>query len=116
MDNVSSHGGASVLSLSNVTVKFLPPNTTSCLQPLDAGIIQAFKLHFPKQLLTHVMTRIDSCSSASEISKHVTVLNAITWIDKAWKAVEPVTITKCFHACGFPMLNESDIRVDPGIN
>ena len=116
MDNVSSHGGASVLALSNIPVKFLPPNTTSCLQPLDAGIIQAFKLHFRKQLLTHVVARIDSCSSASEVSKGVTVLNAVTWIDKAWKTVEPITITKCFHACGFPWLHESDIQADTEID
>ena len=108
MDNVSSHGGASELALSNITVRFLPPNTTSSLQPLDAGIIQAFKLHFRKQLLTHVIARIDSCSTASEVSKGVTVLNAITWIDKAWTAVQPLTIAKCFRACGFPWLHESD--------
>ena len=38
MDNVSSHA-ASEVSLPNVTVKFLPANTTSCTQLLDAGII-----------------------------------------------------------------------------
>ena len=114
MDNVSSHGGASILNLSNVTCKFLPANTTSCLQPLDAGIIQMFKLHFRKQLLTHVIVRIDGCSSATEVTKSVTVLNAITWIDKAWKAVQPMTVTKCFLACGFPQLPESDSQADDG--
>ena len=109
MDSVSSHGGASVLSISNVSVKFLPPNTTP-------GIIQAFKLHYQKHLLTHVMTCLDSFSSAIEISRHVTVLNTITWINKAWKAVEPITIAKSFHACGFPMLNESNIQVGPDSN
>ena len=78
MDNISSHGEASVLALSNITVKFLPPNTTSCRQPLDAGIIQAFELHFREQLLTHFVARFDSCSSASEVSKAVTVLNDVT--------------------------------------
>ena len=51
----------------------LPQNTTSCLQPLDAGFIQTFKL----------TACIDSCSSASEVSTGVTVLNVVTWIDKA---------------------------------
>ena len=104
IDNVSSHGGASVLTLSNVTVIFLPPNTTTCLQLPDAHIVQAFRLHYRKQLLTHVMARIDGCSSASEVSKGVTVLKAITWIDKAWKTVEPMTITKCFLACIFSIV------------
>jgi len=46
MDNVSSHGGSNALTLSNVTVKFLPANSTLHLQPLDGGIIQAFKLRY----------------------------------------------------------------------
>ena len=62
------------------------------------------------------MALIDSCFSASEVSTDVTVLNAMTWIDKAWKTVEPMTITKCFHACGFPWLHESDIQTDSKID
>ena len=29
---------------SNITLKFMPPNSTSRTQPLDAGIIKAFKV------------------------------------------------------------------------
>ena len=36
------------------------------------------------------MAHIDSCTSASEVSSGVIVLNAVTWIDKARKAVTPV--------------------------
>ena len=73
--------------------------------------MQAFKLHFKKQLVTHVMACIDSCSSASEVSTGVTVLNVVTWIDKAWKA-----FTKFFHACGFQWLHDSNIPADSKID
>eukprot|EP00644_Phytophthora_capsici_P001240 jgi/Phyca11/562675/estExt2_Genewise1.C_PHYCAscaffold_100072 len=38
VDNASSHK-TSELTLSNVNVQFLPPNTTAFLQPMDTGII-----------------------------------------------------------------------------
>jgi hypothetical protein len=44
IDNCSGHVGAQNLSnLANVQVHFLPPNTTSHLQPCDAGIIRSLK-------------------------------------------------------------------------
>lgn len=43
-DICSAHGTASNLpSLSNVEMIFLPPNTTSNIQPMDAGIIAAME-------------------------------------------------------------------------
>ena len=100
MDNVSSHV-ASDVSLSNVTIKFLPANTTSCLQPLDAGIIKTFKLHFRKLLLNHVVARMDDSSSATELARKLNVLYAVNWIVTSWKAVSEETIVKCFRRCGF---------------
>eukprot|EP00171_Calliarthron_tuberculosum_P021816 IDg21816t1 len=42
-----AHGNATTLpSLSNVELVFLPPNTTSKLQPWDAGIIASMKVHY----------------------------------------------------------------------
>ena len=50
LDNATSH--TEPLALSNVTLKFLPPNTTSKLQPLDLGIIRAFKaLNYQNRLV-----------------------------------------------------------------
>ena len=46
LDNVSSHSPDLVGKFSNITVVFLPKNTTSRLQPLDAGIIKNFKVHY----------------------------------------------------------------------
>lgn len=43
IDNCPSHADS---ELSNVNLMFLPANTTSRLQPLDAGIIKCFKVIF----------------------------------------------------------------------
>ena len=43
--------------LDSIDVKFLPPNTTTKLQPCDAGIIHSFKCHY-KRLF--IQNRIDA--------------------------------------------------------
>lgn len=48
LDNATSHSHS--LTLSNVNLQFLPPNTTSKLQPLDLGIIRAFKARYRKHI------------------------------------------------------------------
>jgi hypothetical protein len=62
MDNAPSH---SVPNLSNVEIHFLPPTTTSHLQPLDAGIIQCFKGHYRRQHLRHLVDCIDNDVTAT---------------------------------------------------
>ena len=98
VDNCTAH--PDVLQ-SNVKLVFLPPNTTSKLQPCDAGIIQNVKLRYRKQLLRHIINRMDDSSCASELAKSVNVLDAIMWLKSAWDAVKEVTIERCFAKCGF---------------
>ncbi len=45
--------------LSNVTLYFLPPNTTSHLEPCDAGIIKSIKSQYRRQLLNKVAHELD---------------------------------------------------------
>jgi hypothetical protein len=44
VDNAPTHNLLDNLDLTNVTIHYLPPNTTAHLQPLDAGIIHSFKV------------------------------------------------------------------------
>ena len=98
IDNCTAHPD---VVQSNVKLVFLPPNTTSKLQPCDAGIIQNMKTHYRKRLLRHVLNRMDECSSASELAKKVNILDAILWLKGAWDAVKAETIERCFAKCGF---------------
>lgn len=78
---------------------FFPPNTTSKAQPLDQGIIRAFKVHYRSRLVKHV---ISSCTLASTLDQVViTALDAIYWITAAWKDVTESTIRNTFCTAGF---------------
>ena len=53
VDNCPAH--TDVDNLSATKLVFLPPNTTSVLQPRDQGIIYAFKQQYRKRLVRHVL-------------------------------------------------------------
>ena len=100
IDNCPAH---KLVTLSNLKCQFLPANTTSKLQPCDAGIIQNIQLHFRIQLLKHVLELIekDLTSTGPQLVGRIDLLDAILWWVNAWKLVSPDTINKCFKKCGF---------------
>jgi hypothetical protein len=44
VDNAPVHSVSNPELLTNITIHYLPPNTTAHLQPADAGIINSFKV------------------------------------------------------------------------
>ena len=50
--------------------------------------------------MRYVISKIDSCDSASDAVKSVNILMAIRWAAKAWSDVTPETISKCFRKAG----------------
>ena len=100
LDNATCHPESLIDQFSQIKIVFLPKNTTSRLQPLDAGIIQNFKVKYRKRLVKYVLARIQEDASATEIVKGVDVLMAIRWLQEAWKEVSNVTIKNCFEKCG----------------
>ena len=90
LDNAPSHMITS--GLTNVKVHFLPPNTTSHLQPLDAGIIQSFKANYRRFHLQHIIDLIDSDKSPA-----LALSDAIRYVKRAWDNVTPTTILHCWQ-------------------
>ena len=71
LDNGTSHQKSIEKRLSNIRLVFLPKNTTSRFQHLDAGIIRDFKLKYLKFLIfltvtfLHIIPRVDDDKQAS---------------------------------------------------
>ena len=101
MDNAGVHN-VDKAELSNVKLIFFPKNTTSCLQPLDAGVIQSFKLNYRKYVNNHVLNMLTNVNTAqSNPFKSINISLVIIWIFRSWNAVGMRTISRCFLNCGF---------------
>lgn len=77
VDNATCHPHSFVDCFSNIKLAFLPPNTTSRSQPLDAGIIKLWKVKTKRKLLRYVSSKVDGEKTASEITKSIHLLMAI---------------------------------------
>ena len=84
---------------------FLPKNTTFRLRPLDAGIIQNFKVKYRKSLIKYVLSRINDNASETEIAQDVNILMTIRWVQRAWKHVTLSAVKRSF---GKPRFREGD--------
>ena len=105
MDNAGCHPDELTTKHTNIKVLFLPPSTTSRLQPLDLGIIKNFKYHYCQLFLRYVLSKIDECENSSAVVKSVNILIAIMWVATAWPQVREETIVICFRKAG--ILNNS---------
>ena len=96
MDNAPSHIVAD-LELTNITVQALPPNTTSKVQPMDAGIIAAFKRHYRR---LHLQNALDRDERGETNLYKVDQLTAMRWSLAAWSEISSATIANCFRHTG----------------
>lgn len=108
MDNVASHFPE--VELECVQLFYLPPNTTSHLQPLDAGIIRAFKAHYRK-LQVKLFVELLEVDRKPDLN----LKEAVRFLATAWKSVAPTTVQNCWKHTGImPELDAvSEAQEDP---
>ncbi|GMF60832.1 unnamed protein product [Phytophthora fragariaefolia] len=92
VDNASSHCHDGV-TLTNVRVVKLPPNTTSKLQPLDQVIIYCVKRHVLRKKIECAIERIDD---GEPNPYKVGMLQGIEWCAEAWQELSAQTIQHCW--------------------
>lgn len=117
VDNAGPH--PKLIDLKNIALEFLPPNTTSLVQPLDMGIIKNLKTHYHGLLVTYILKAIEDnlvtpSTCAIDISSKINILQAIQFVADSWRKVSSVTIQHCFAHCGFrPLI---DLPIHPIIS
>ncbi len=87
LDNYSAHIKDTDLKkfsiqLRNTTLFYLPPNTTSKIQPCDTGIIHTFKAYYHRRFNNQLLSRIENSVADSE---KINLLDGIQNAIVAWK-------------------------------
>ena len=92
LDNASCHKVNQCL-LTNIEVLFLPPNCTSKIQPLDAGIIYSFKRKYKLKFIKwlYEMTIKDDTKCL------ISLIQAIRYVIQAWNEVDSAVIGNCWR-------------------
>ncbi|XP_042225918.1 tigger transposable element-derived protein 1-like [Homarus americanus] len=74
----------------NIKVVYLPPNTTSVLQPMDQGVIASFKAYYLQRTFTQAVkeTERESGVTMREFCKNYNIYKAIKNIDASWCEVK----------------------------
>ena len=86
----------SVSDLTNVQLVFLPPNTTSVLQPMDQGVITSLKAYYWGRVIHRLCRALDKTKTLPKVS----ILQAMKILASSWKAVSVQTIVNCFRKAG----------------
>ena len=101
IDNCAAHPDEDLLCSHDGQMKavFLPPNTTSVIQPLDGGILETAKRNYRKRLLQRVLTENEGESSPSllETIKGMTMKDVAYMAGEAWEDVKAESISKVWR-------------------
>ena len=95
MDNASCH--AVTKQYKHIAFKKLPANTTSKLQPNDAGIIHSIKARYRKLHLSYIVEYLKEHDKLPKPD----VLHAMKLLREAWDGVSVQTVKNCWTETGF---------------
>lgn len=96
IDNAPSH--PSELKKGDIEVRFLPPNVTSLIQPLDQGVIETFKRHYRVLLLRTILQDCETNNKLiNDALKAVNMKHVIYWCAEAWNNIKDETLQRCWR-------------------
>lgn len=88
VDNAPSHPASLADISDNIKIAFLPPNTTSLIQPCDQGIISTFKSYYLRSTLADLVKVTEEENiTVKEYWIQFSVKNALNFIKRSWDEV-----------------------------
>uniref|UniRef100_A0A3P9M3J7 HTH CENPB-type domain-containing protein n=1 Tax=Oryzias latipes TaxID=8090 RepID=A0A3P9M3J7_ORYLA len=92
-------GFADDLSHDGVQIEFLPPNTSSLIQPMDQGIIRTFKALYTRNTLQHLVDAMDSDQNFSfkDYWREYTIASCLQHIQRAHQEMKSETLNGCWE-------------------
>ena len=97
LDNCSAHPSEDELVSSSglITAKFLPPNVTALIQPMDQGVLESIKRRYRKSILRDLVSHPEL--DMLPFLKSINMLKVVERIATAWDQTTPDTIRKSWQ-------------------
>lgn len=117
LDNAPAHPSEEQLVSDDgrIRVLYLPPNTTSVIQPMDQGVISALKRHYTRRYLKEMLAVQDDDEEVDTRGvktlaniKAYTIRSAIYNFSYIWDALKVSTLTNSWKL----LLSGTDVTVD----
>ncbi|MGH0162392.1 UNVERIFIED_CONTAM: hypothetical protein FKN15_075662 [Acipenser sinensis] len=78
---------------------------------MGMGVMKNWKAHYKSRLNHRIGTALDAASEkkAKDVSKSITLLDALYLANESWNAVSSQKLLNCFHKGGFCMDEAADV-------
>ncbi|XP_008183396.1 tigger transposable element-derived protein 1-like [Acyrthosiphon pisum] len=110
IDNAPGHPTSLKFQHSDIEVMFMPPNTTSLLQPLDQGVIAAFKAYYVRRTFQRLLKNLeeDPELTVTQGWKNYDIAKCLVNIKESLDEVQPSTINACWQKLWPEVVLKSD--------
>ncbi|XP_023314095.1 tigger transposable element-derived protein 1-like [Trichogramma pretiosum] len=95
LDNCAALPDALMTSNPDVKILFLPPNTTSLIQPMDQSIIATFKSYYIKGVSRNILNSLHQSTSEDYVKqfwKNFNIAHSISIVDESWRMIKNTTL------------------------
>ena len=103
-----------VTTLNNIRLEFLPSCTGSVAHPLHQGVIKKLKTLYRIEILRFVQSHVEASvlqqtdATSVNVSPKITLLEAVQFLAKSWRAVKKSAISAGFVKAGFRVPGEKE--------